>query len=294
MSEQSPAGVIHDIGYQRYAGRRLGHRAIVTTLFTHSFRTVFGLGRTGKAKVFPWLVAGCIGLAAVVLAVLRVQLGPEEFGNIYTGFADTMSWLVIFAVAVAAPELVSRDLRSNLPVLYFSRPLRSQDYVLAKLTALASFVWLLLGAPQLIMFVVSGFSLDGGAKKVWTEFTTMLGGMLYAGIWAAVFASVSLLVASTTGRRAFASGGIVAVFLVTTPVVAVLMSLPSQTAHHLAGLFSPISLVQGVWRWLSGNKPDSGGLDVGSYGPVYGLVTAAIVGLCVVLLLLRYRKVARR
>jgi ABC-2 type transport system permease protein len=295
MSEQTPAGVIHDIGYQRYAGPRLGRRYIVTSIYTHSLRTAFGLGRTGKAKIFPWLVAGSIGLSAVVLAVLRVQLSDtEEIGNAYTGFADTMSWLVIFAVAVAAPELVSRDLRSGVTALYFSRPLRSHDYVLAKLAGLASTVWLLLGAPQLIMFAVSGFSMEGGASKVWDEFTSMLGGTLYAAIWAAVFASVALLVASVTGRRAFAAGGVVAVFLVTTPVVGVLASLPSTTANHLAGLFSPTTLIQGLWRWLSGAGPDSGGLDVGDFGPWYAVTAAALVGACVVLLLLRYRKVAGR
>jgi ABC-2 type transport system permease protein len=289
-----PAGVIHDIGYQRYAGPRLGHRYIVGSMYTHSLRTAFGLGRTGKAKIFPWLVAGAIGLAAVVVAVLRTQIGPDEMGNVYTGFADTMSWLMIFAVAVAAPELVSRDLRSGLPSLYFSRPLTSNDYVLAKLGALVTAVWMLLGLPQLIIFVISGFSLEGGFSVVWDDFGTMLGGMLYAVIWALVFASIALLVSSVTGRRAFAAGGVVAVFLVTTPVVGVMVSLPSTTANHLAGLFSPTTLIQGLWRWASRGGPESQGLDVGEFGPLYAGITAALVALCVVLLLLRYRKVARR
>jgi ABC-2 type transport system permease protein len=289
-----PAGVIHDIGYQRYAGPRLGRRYIVRTMYTHSLRTVFGLGRTGKAKIFPWLVTSVLGLAAVVVAVIRTQVGPDEIGNVYTGFADTMSWLMIFGVAVAAPELVSRDLRSGLPSLYFSRPLTSNDYAVAKLGALITAVWMLLGLPQLIIFVVSGFSLGGGFPVVWDDFERMLGGMLYAVIWAFVFASIALLVASMTGRRAFAAGGVVAVFLVTTPIVGVLSSLPSQTANELAGLFSPTTLIQSLWRWASNGGPDSQGLDVGGFGPLYAVVAVALVGLCVVLLLLRYRKVARR
>jgi ABC-2 type transport system permease protein len=241
------AGVIHDIGYQRYAGLRLGRRYIVASMYTHSLRTAFGLGRTAKAKIFPWLVAGTIGLAAVVVAVLRTPASDGDVSNIYTGFADSVSWLVLFAVAVAAPELVSRDLRSGVTALYFSRPLRSHDYVFAKLAALGTAVWLLLGVPLLIIFVISGFSLRGGAARVWDDFTTMLGGLLYAGIWAVVFASIALLVASITGRRAFAAGGVVAVFLVTTPVVGVLASLPSETANHLAGLASPSTVVIGLW-----------------------------------------------
>ena len=51
----------------------------------------------------------------------------------------------------------------------------------------------------------------------------------YSLLWAVVFSGIGLLVASLTGKRAFAAGGIVAVFLMTTPVVGVLMrSLPSD------------------------------------------------------------------
>ena len=52
------AGVIHDIGYQRYAGPRLGRRHVVTALYLHSLRTAFGLGRSANAKIFPWIVVG--------------------------------------------------------------------------------------------------------------------------------------------------------------------------------------------------------------------------------------------
>lgn len=292
MSE--PAGVIHDIGYQRYAGPRLGRRYILRSLYAHSLRTAFGFGRTGKAKVFPWLVTGSIALAAVVISVIRTQAGDDEFGNIYVAFPDTMSWLMIFAVAVSAPELVSRDLRSGLPALYFSRPLTSSDYVLAKLAALATTVWLLLGGPLLIIFVISGFSLSGGTSVVWHDFLRMLGGMLYAVVWAAVFSSISLLISSSTGRRAFASGGVVAVFLVTTPVVGVLVSLPSTTANHLAALFSPTTLIRGMWHWVASTRPQDTEIDIGGFGPLYVVVTVVLVAACVAGLLLRYRKVARR
>ncbi len=42
--------------------------------------------------------------------------------------------MMIF-IAAQAPELVSRDLRSHVLPLYFSRPLRRLDYPLAKLAA---------------------------------------------------------------------------------------------------------------------------------------------------------------
>ena len=47
------AGVIHDLGYQRYDGPRLGRAQIVRALAWHSFRGAFGFGRGAKAKIIP-------------------------------------------------------------------------------------------------------------------------------------------------------------------------------------------------------------------------------------------------
>ena len=49
-------GVIHDIGYQRYEGPRLGRGYASRSLFVHSVRGAYGLGRSAWAKVLPF---GC-------------------------------------------------------------------------------------------------------------------------------------------------------------------------------------------------------------------------------------------
>ncbi|MDH6460911.1 ABC-2 type transport system permease protein [Micromonospora sp. A200] len=293
MSE--PTGVIHDIGYQRYTGPRLGRRHVFGALYLHGVRTAFGLGRSAKAKIFPWLVVGIVTMVAAGATAVRSQIG--EVVMTYAQFADSMSWLVIFFAAVAAPELVSRDLRSGVLPLYFSRPLPRGDYALAKLLALVSALWLLLGAPQLVMFLGAAFTTGDGMRGVWNELLDLLPGLLYAGLWAVVFASVGLLVASLTGKRAFAAGGIVAVFLMTTPIVGTLSILPSRTVNELAGLGSPSTIVQGVGIWSLGDllvSEDQGGPDIGGFGPVYALAAVLLVAGCVALLLLRYRKVAAR
>ncbi|BCJ64433.1 ABC transporter permease [Polymorphospora rubra] len=290
----APAGVIHDIGYQRYTGPRLGRRYVVGSLYVHALRTAFGLGRSAKAKIFPWLIVGIVTLVAVIAAGVRAQLGEVLFT--YAQFADGLSWLVIFFVAIVAPELVSRDLRSGVLPLYFSRPLRRGDYALAKLVALVTAVWLLLGGPQLLMFLGAAFTIDGGAGAVWDEFLDLVPGLLYAGMWAVLFGVVGLLVASLTGKRAFAAGGIVAVFLMTTPVAGVLSVMPSQAVNELAGIAAPSTLVQGIGIWLFRDQLitfDGGAAGMpGDFGPVYALFAVALVTACVLLLLARYRKVA--
>ncbi|MFI9639514.1 ABC transporter permease [Micromonospora sp. NPDC051925] len=290
-----PTGVIHDIGYQRYTGPRLGRRHVFGALYLHSLRTVFGLGRSAKAKIFPWLVVGIVTVVAAGLTAVRSQIG--EVVMTYAQFADAMSWLVIFFVAVAAPELVSRDLRSGVLPLYFSRPLPRDDYALAKLLSLVSALWLLLGGPQLVMFLGAAFTTSDGMRGVWNELLDLLPALLYAGLWAVVFATIGLLIASLTGKRAFAAGGVVAVFLMTTPIVGVLSILPSRSVNELALLASPSTLVEGVGTWALGDLlyPGAGtGPLIGSFGPVYAVAAVLLVAACTALLLLRYRKVAAR
>ena len=284
----SEASVIHDIGYQRYAGPRLGRGPVFGALYVHGLRAAFGFGRTAKAKIFPWLVAGITVLVAVILAAVRSQTGVVALN--YVQFADAMSWLVILFAAIVAPELVSRDLRAGVLPLYFSRPLRAGDYIGAKFVALVTAVWLLLGVPQFIMFLGAAFTTKTGMSGVWSELGDLLPGWAYSLLWALLFAAISLLVASLTGKRAFAAGGIVAVFLMTTPVVGVLSILPSHTAQQLAGLASPMTLISGVGTWLI-HTPNSG-IDIGEFGPVYAIEAVTLIAACLLLLLARYRKVA--
>jgi ABC-2 type transport system permease protein len=281
-----PSGVIHDIGYQRYDGRRLGRRHIVGAVYVHGLRTAFGLGRSAKAKIFPWLIVGVVGVVAAVLTAIQAQTGQRLMT--YAEFPQAMTMLIIFFCAVVAPELVSRDLQSGVLPLYFARPLRRSDYALAKLAALVSAMFLLLAGPLTVMFVGAAFSAKD-MSGVWREFGDYLPAVAYAAVHAVVFSVVALLVAALVRRRAVAAGAIVAAFLLTTPVVVVLSAMPSKTATELAGLASPATLVSGIGDWLFETGGEAG---IGGYGPLYALVTLGLVAACVALLLARYRKVA--
>jgi ABC-2 type transport system permease protein len=284
----SEAGVIHDIGYQRYEGPRLGRGALFGALYVHGIRAAFGLGRSAKAKIFPWLVAGIGLLISVIDAGVKAQANVTLFD--YYQFDDTMAILIIFFVAIIAPALVSRDLRSGVLPLYFSRPVRAADYVMAKVAALVSAVWLLLGVPQLIIFLGAAFTTKTGMKGVWHEAGHLIPGWGYSVLWAVLFSAIGLLIASATGKQAFAAGGIVALFVVTTPIVGVLSILPSETSRKLAGLASPETLVSAIGTWLR-DKPDPG-IDIGDFGPIYGIEYVCLVAAMLLLLLARYRKVA--
>src|SRR4029453_2705820 len=226
-----------------------------------------------------------VTLVAAIFTAVRSQVGQIVVS--YVQFPQTMTVLILMFSAVVAPELVSRDLRSGVLPLYFSRPLHRGDYAMAKLAALITAIWLLIAGPQLLMFIGAAFSVDS-ISKVWDELGDFLPGLAFTLVHAVVYGAIALLVASLASRRAVAAAVVVAVFLVTTPVVGVLSLAPSETVRQLASLASPTTLVGGVGDWLF--RPGGGSSGIGDFGPLYGAVTLGVVAACVGLLVLRYRK----
>jgi len=304
-------GVIHDIGYQRYEGPRLGRAYAVRSLYSHGLRTAYGFGRSGKAKAFPWSILAIMMMVAIVFTVIRSQTGSVV--QSYSEYVGSLWILVVLFSAIVAPELVSRDLRGGVLPLYFSRPLTRVDYPLAKLASLVSATFLLIAAPQTLMFVGGAFTLSKWSD-IWNEFGRYSAGLATALLFACVFGALSLLISSLAGRRAVAAALTVGVYLITFPIYGLLVGIAfgreasahqdqsgelvltgaNATLAQLAGLVSPVQMVTNVSRWWFGHTLQEGEPDfLGPYGPYYFAAAVGLFVVCLLLLLLRYRKVAR-
>ncbi|MCW2935081.1 MAG: hypothetical protein JWM19_6043 [Actinomycetia bacterium] len=310
MSVNTTESVIHDLGYKSYDGPRVGRAGIVRALAWSSFRAAFGFGRSFKAKIVPFLILIVICLPAIINAATVSHGQPRTLTyDIYRPDLRTFGMLVF--VAVQAPELVSRDLRSRVLPLYFSRPLKPIDYPLAKYIAFAGALLVMMWIPLIALYLGTVAS-EHGATQIWHETQALFPGLLIGLMWAVVLAAVSLFLASLSGRRAFATGA-VAIFLFLTWILANIIvtaetrpvpvscgpngciSLgPPPTipiGAKIGGLFSPFTLMDGVRRWLGGLTPDVVPKP-GSFGVVYAIVLIALVAGCLYGLVARYRKAA--
>src|ERR1700733_8328375 len=260
-------GVIHDLGYQRYDGARLGRSQIVTALAWHSFRAAFGLGRGAKAKIVPVIAFLALCLPAIVNAFVMSKGNPRavDYDTYVPALRDII--MTIF-VAVQAPELVSRDLRSRVLPLYFSRPIKPVDYPLAKYPASTETCLVSLEVPLLLLWGGTVANVHGGAA-VWAQTKALIPGLLIGLMWAVSLAAISLVLASLTGRRAFATGTVAIALLLTFTLAEILLQVEGQAAANggpvgplgppvpslgekVAGLFSPFTLFNGVRMWLGG------------------------------------------
>jgi ABC-2 type transport system permease protein len=314
------AGVIHDLGYRGYDGPRLGRRQIIIALTWHSFRSAFGFGRGAKAKILPVIAIAVLLLPAVINAYAMSQGQPRLIP--YDTYRSQLRVLIMaIFVAVQAPELVSRDLRSRVLPLYFSRPIKPADYPLAKYIAFTAACLVMMEVPLLVLYAGSIANVHGGAA-VWAETRALIPGLLIGLMWAVVLAAIGLFLASLTGRRGYASGLVAIFFLLTFTLSEILLQIESKPirvagpptgpagpagpigpppvpvpdmAEKVSGLFSPFTLFDGVRQWLGGVWKQGNSLGVqppGGFGAVYALVLLAVLALCIAGLVARYRKAA--
>jgi ABC-2 type transport system permease protein len=292
-------GVIHDIGYRRYEGPRLGRAAIVRALCWHSLRSAFGIGRGAKAKIVPVITFVIMCLPAVANAVAVARGNPRAVDYDTYIFQLRVIVMIIF-IAALAPELVSRDLRSHVLPLYFSRPLRRLDYPLAKLAAFIMACLAMIEIPLLFLYLGTITQAHGGSA-IWHETRALIPGLLVGLMWAVLLAAIGLVLSSLSGRRAYSTGTIAIYFFLTWILAGILDSVSTgrgpvtggvgaaNTGARLSGLVSPFTVLDGVRQWLGGTS--RGPLPPpGNYGPLYGamlllLLVAALAGLAV-----RYRK----
>ncbi|NJQ16849.1 ABC transporter permease subunit [Streptomyces bohaiensis] len=284
---------IHDIGYRGYDGPRLGRSHARRALVEQSVRGAFGIGRSAKSKILPMLLLAIMVLPAVIMVAVALVTNLDDLPLEYTRYAVMLQPVLGLYIALAAPQMVSLDLRYRTIPLYFSRPLERTDYVASKLAALATAIFLFTSLPLVVLYAGALLAeLDAGDQTV-----GFLQGLAGAVVFALLHAAIALLVASLTPRRGFGVAAVIAVLTVpyfaATSLQVILHDLGNTAAAGWVGLLSPGTLMDGVQgAYLGGDTDFPPGSDpsAGGMGLAYLLVTVGLTALCSFLLVRRYRK----
>lgn len=292
-ARESATGAIYDLGYRGYDGPRLGRRAAVATLFWASVRSAFGLKRSGRAKIVPWgLAAFLVAPAGVVVAVSALVPGaPSPFS--YDDYLWNLQVLVAIFVAAQAPELVSADQRNHVLSLYFSHALLRSDYALAKLGALAAAIFGLTLVPMLVLFVGKVLLAADVPQALGDQLENLPQVVGTPLLYALPLAALGMAIAAYTPRRAYATGAIIAVFIVSAAVGAILGEATSGPVARLAPLLNPFVAIDGTRDWLLGasiaeSPVHASGLALWWFGSI--ALAIVIVGSATVVW--RYRRIA--
>ena len=293
-SGSSRPGVIHDLGYRHYDGPREGTPAIARTLFVTGLRHAYGLGRSGKSKVMPFLLLAMSLLPATIVVGVVVLTGLDQLPVSYADYTNQTQLLVSLFAASQAPVLFSRDLRHRSIVLYLARPLAAPVFALVRWLSLAVATFLFTAVPTAVLF--AGAMLSGLDKSDQT--TSLLKALALQVLLTALVAGITGLISSVSLRRGFAVVGSVMALIVLTGVVTVVQNIAyyegdSEAASVGAGLFSPWTLYTGLGNaWDAGT--DAPAAVTAAWVPAYAIVALLLVAGCLLALVARFRKVGSR
>jgi ABC-2 type transport system permease protein len=291
------SGTIYDIGYRRYEGPRLGRGHAVRSLYGHSLRSAFGIGRGGRSKIAPFLLAAIAllpagGMVAAMTIFARFEGGGFGFQAPirYETYAGTISTIVILFCAAQAPELFGRDQRHGTLSLYFARALRRSDYALARIAGFVTALLILELAPQTLLFLGRVLVTPDIPKAIADDLPSVGPVLAEAALSAGLLGCVSMAVAAFTPRRAYAVAGIIAVFLIPNIVAGIVVGLGSSTLGTWLTLLSPTTILDGTNAFLF-DTPLGGDLFFVDL-PTATYLVAAMAGI-VVALAITIRRFAR-
>ena len=293
MPDHSRPGVIHDLGYRHYDGLREGTPAIARTLFVTGLRHAYGLGRSGKSKVMPFLLLAMSVLPATIVVGVVVLTGLDDLPVSYADYTNQTQLLVSLFAAAQAPVLFSRDLRHRSIVLYLARPLSASVYALMRWLSLTVAVWLFVSVPTLLLYL--GAMLSGLDKSDQT--TALLKAVALQTLLALLIAGITGLISSVSLRRGFAVVGSVMALIVLTGVVTAIQAIASEegadSVSVAAGLFSPWSLYNGLADAWDAGVETFVPVD-GAWPLAYILVAVLLAAGCLAGLVARFQKVGSR
>jgi len=286
-----PAGTIYDIGYRHYDGPRLGRRGATGAIVGAGLRAIFGMGRSARSKIIPWGAVVLALMPAIVALAIKVLAGDLIELYDYDSYLWSIGGLLPIFVAAQAPELVVNDTRHHVLPLYFSRPIRRTDYVVAKLTALSIGLLALTLLPLLVLFVGRILAAEDVLGAIGDEADALPmifgSGLLHA----VTLASLGLAICCLAGRRAYAAGAVLAVFLVGSVASQIFADIGANFGD-IAPFLNPLSILDGTRQWLFGGPIAESPVSTSS-APLYlyGLATIALLVISWGILAIRYRRI---
>lgn len=286
---------IFDQGYRRFEGERVGIAGSIRSVVWYTTKSMLGIGRKGRHKIFPILIAVIAFLPTIIIFGIVALFGdasdgirPEYYE--FLGPSEAFGFLVfahfLYAVAVA-PEAIVRDRRDGMISLYMSTPLTRVTYLIAKTAAVAGTMAIVVLGPALLLLL--GYTIQGQGPDGFSDWVSVFAKLLLGGFAiVATYCAVSLGISSITDRRAFASVAVLIVLIGGSIVAAILVEALEMSSNYL--LLDPLGSPFEFAIRLFGDTSDGVGGEVSDTAVSLGVVGWISAGFGV--LIARYRKLS--
>ena len=248
---------IHDLGYSPYRGPRGGRGAAVRALYAHGLRRTLGIGRGRTPKVIVFtLLALIYSLPTIQLGLAALPAAATTPLNLADYHVQTQV-VVALLVASASADLVGSDRRDGVLPLYFARPLARDDYVHARIAALATLVLIATVPANALLFTANAVAAPDGAEWLRANAGDLPRSLAASALAAGALGSMGVLIGSYAKRRSIALAAFIVVL--TVPVVGVgLIVAETTSAEARWALFaSPLHVMDGAARYVFDALPET-------------------------------------
>ncbi len=176
--------------------------------------TRYGIKLTLKKKFFKLTYALALIPAIVFLVMIYMAERIEDFSVIMEGQSelikvnpalfntyltnDFLLFMIVIILVFSGAGLIADDIKYNSLQLYFSRPLRKQDYLLGKASVLVFFLLILTLIPGLLLFIMK--LIFSGGLKFFADFPLLPVSIIGYSIFITVFFSFYTLLLSSISK----------------------------------------------------------------------------------------------
>lgn len=235
---------ISPIQYRPWKGERSAQNlrmyVILKSVFRHGLRSV-------GVKVL--LILGFFLIFAFqlifVVMVPHERLEAEDMNSSLNGFS-----LAVFAMLLAAvvtSDLISEDVSNNSFVLYFSRAIKTRDYIAGKAGGALLLMSLLCAVPPLLIAIVATATQSG--DDYWYS-VKVIGRTAIVGALATVFfVPYGIMMSSFTRKKSYAAVGTFMSFFVLTIISGVFSEFSREWR-----MISPIESLVFSFDWIYGES----------------------------------------
>ncbi len=234
---------INPIEYQPWTGERVGYSARVFAITETIFRE-----RLKSKGILALLIIGTI-LAHMFTLMMGIMIPHEALeSEMMRSYLKSELFLLftIFLASLVCAGLVSEDLGSNSFVLYFSRPLKTESYIIGKMAGAIGIMGLYCFLPPLLIGIVMVGTQTGSD---YLGSLAVLGiTMVAAALITVLFVPMGMMISSFTKRRTYAAVGIFMMFFSMTLIGGIFSTFDAnwQLASPINSLFYTFDLLFGA------------------------------------------------
>ena len=250
--QPQPYGEIFDRGYQHYGGERYGRSYAIRRLVIYSIKRGLGIKKRWTSKILPIFLYALAYIPALIIVALLAFLPAGDLEGLgFDSLYGVLEVVVLIYASALAPEMLCDDRRERTLQLYFSRPLTTLDYLIAKVTAMGLLMSTIIFGPPLLLFLGLAFADDSPLSYVTDNASDLMKLTVYGVLVSAFFGAISLAIATFTTRKGVAAAiFIIGTFMLQGIALGFYESIGEGRWRGLFLFLSPPDFVDSLRRWV--------------------------------------------